>query len=223
MIPDLIWRGILVMGLISFLMLRAFGWRTGDRQDGDLHLTMLLLGAGFMLLETKGWFIWRFFGSTWIVNAVAFSAVLVMILIANLRVPMVRQDGLLLLPGPACVARAEPCRSIRPVSWVAVAGARGCRWNLGTRAHFLCRRNLRDALPALEETGTSAGLQYGRRNSRRIRRGVSLLIGYQYLIALAAAIYLASWALAARRRSWRAQFVSICANPGLSGPRPGHH
>src|ERR1039457_3881093 len=87
MIPDLVWRGILVMGLISLVMLRVFGWRTGDRESAGLDFTMLLLGAGFMLLETKAVVhMALIFGSTWIVNAVVFSAVLVMILIANLPV-----------------------------------------------------------------------------------------------------------------------------------------
>lgn len=87
MIPALVWRGILLMGLISLIMLRLFGWQTGGRESAGLHFAMLFLGAGFMLIETTAVVhMALIFGSTWIVNAVVFSAVLVMILIANLVV-----------------------------------------------------------------------------------------------------------------------------------------
>src|ERR1035441_660951 len=95
MIPGLVWRGFLVMGLISLAMLRVFGWRTGGRESAGLDFTMLLLGAGFMLLETKAVVhMALIFGSTWIVNAVVFSAVLVMILLANLYVLKRKPAGL---------------------------------------------------------------------------------------------------------------------------------
>jgi SAM-dependent methyltransferase len=69
MIPDLVWRGIIVMGLISLIMLRIFAWRTGGPHSGSLNATMLLLGAGFMLLETKAVVhMALIFGSTWILN-----------------------------------------------------------------------------------------------------------------------------------------------------------
>ena len=48
---------------------------------------MFFLGAGFMLLETKGVVhMALLFGCTWIVNSVVFFAILVMILCANLFV-----------------------------------------------------------------------------------------------------------------------------------------
>ncbi len=60
---------------------------------------MFLLGAGFMLVETKAVVhMALLFGGTWIVNSVVFCAVLVMILAANLFV----------LTGAAALAR---CRS----------------------------------------------------------------------------------------------------------------
>ena len=42
MIPDLTWRGIGVVGVISLAMLWLFGWRTGGEQFSRLHITMLL-------------------------------------------------------------------------------------------------------------------------------------------------------------------------------------
>src|SRR6185437_729393 len=51
---------------------------------GVLDTRMLLLGAGFMLLETKAVVhAALLYGSTWIVNTMVFSAILVMILLAN--------------------------------------------------------------------------------------------------------------------------------------------
>ncbi len=87
MIPDLSWRGMAVIGIISLVLLWVFGWRTGPGSFTGLDARMLLLGAGFMLLETKAVVHMAvMFGSTWIVNTVVFSAVLVMILAANLWV-----------------------------------------------------------------------------------------------------------------------------------------
>src|SRR5262249_6998003 len=48
---------------------------------------MFFLGAGFMLLETKGVVhMALLFGSTWVVNSIVFMAVLMMILLSNLFV-----------------------------------------------------------------------------------------------------------------------------------------
>ena len=48
---------------------------------------MFFLGAGFMLLETKGVVqMALLFGSTWMVNSIIFFAILVMILLSNLFV-----------------------------------------------------------------------------------------------------------------------------------------
>ena len=52
---------------------------------------MFFLGAGFMLLETKGVVhMALLFGSTWMVNSIVFFAILVMILLSNLYVLAVR-------------------------------------------------------------------------------------------------------------------------------------
>ena len=55
---------------------------------------MFFLGAGFMLLETKGVVhLALLFGSTWVVNSIVFFAILVMILLSNLFVLAVQADG----------------------------------------------------------------------------------------------------------------------------------
>ncbi|HEX6691608.1 MAG TPA: hypothetical protein VF110_10725 [Burkholderiales bacterium] len=76
-------QGMLVMGLLSALILFGFAPQRRLR----LNPQMFFLGAGFMLLETKGVVhMALLFGSTWIVNSIVFFAILVMILCANLYV-----------------------------------------------------------------------------------------------------------------------------------------
>jgi SAM-dependent methyltransferase len=200
MIPGLVWRGILVMGLISLAMLRLFGWRASERESAGPDVTMSLLGAGFMLLETKAVVhMALIFGSTWMVNAVVFSAVLVMILVANLCVLKLKPAGMapyyagLLLTlalnvavpmdsflGWPLAARALAAGALvlAPVFFAGVVFAmlfRQAKWP----EQALAYNTAGAILGGFAESG-------------------SMIVGFQYLIALAAAIYLASWALAAR-------------------------
>lgn len=102
MVPELSLRGAAVMGALALALLLAFHY-LGGRPTGEpvplawgLNLRMLLLGAGFMLIETKAVVhLALLFGSTWMVNAVVFAAVLVMILAANLFVIWFRPRRLL--------------------------------------------------------------------------------------------------------------------------------
>jgi SAM-dependent methyltransferase len=76
-------QGMLVIAVLSLAILFAFAPLKQVRPNGQ----MFFLGAGFMLLETKGVVhMALLFGSTWIVNSVVFFAILVMILLANLYV-----------------------------------------------------------------------------------------------------------------------------------------
>ena len=66
---------------------------------------MFFLGAGFMLLETKGVVhMALLFGATWMVNSIVFFAILTMILLSNLYVLAVRPRRL----WPYYVAAAWP-------------------------------------------------------------------------------------------------------------------
>ncbi len=88
MIPELSLRGLLVMGSLSLLLLGLFlPQRQGPGESWSVYGHMFLLGAGFMLVETKAVVqLALLFGSTWTVNAVVIFAILVMFLIANLLV-----------------------------------------------------------------------------------------------------------------------------------------
>jgi hypothetical protein len=84
-------EGMIVIGLISIAILFIFAPVRVIRPNWQ----MFFLGAGFMLLETKGVVhMALLFGSTWIVNSVVFAAILVMILLANLFVILVKPRNL---------------------------------------------------------------------------------------------------------------------------------
>lgn len=82
-IPSLNLRGMAIVGVLSIGVLLAFAPVRRGRPDAQ----MFFLGAGFMLLETKGVVhMALLFGATWAVNSIVFGAILVMILVANLLV-----------------------------------------------------------------------------------------------------------------------------------------
>jgi hypothetical protein len=158
---------------------------------------MFFLGAGFMLLETKGVVhMALLFGSTWIVNSIVFFAILVMILCANLY-----------------VIKAKP-RRLAPYYLLLVAAL---------LVNALVPMNLFLSLQPLERTVVSclvvfvpvffAGVIFATvfRESRQpdvdfgwnvagiilggLSEHLSLVLGFNYLILVAIAYYLLSLAL----------------------------
>jgi len=92
-IPTLNLKGMVIIAILSFLIIFGFAPVKQIRPNGR----MFFLGAGFMLLETKGVVhMALLFGSTWIVNSVVFFAILVMILFANFYVLRFRPKNLAL-------------------------------------------------------------------------------------------------------------------------------
>ena len=86
-VPALNLRGIAIVAALSLVILFAFAPLRRVRPNGQ----MFFLGAGFMLLETKGVVhMALLFGATWMVNSIVFFAILVMILLSNLYVLAVR-------------------------------------------------------------------------------------------------------------------------------------
>ena len=76
---------------------------------------MFFLGAGFMLLETKGVVhMALLFGSTWVVNSIVFFAILVMILLSNLFVLAVKPR--VLWPYYLCLTAALLVNAVVPMS-----------------------------------------------------------------------------------------------------------
>jgi SAM-dependent methyltransferase len=84
-------QGMLAVALISAAILLAFAPARRLRPNWQ----MFFLGAGFMLLETKGVVhMALLFGGTWIVNSVVFFAILLMVLAANLYVVRFKPEKL---------------------------------------------------------------------------------------------------------------------------------
>lgn len=202
MIPSLSWRGMLVLALASLAMLWLFGWRTTPHTATRLNLSMLLLGAGFMLLETKAVVhMALIFGSTWTVNAVVFCAVLVMILGANYWVLRRRPPSL--TPYYLVLLAALVANMVTPLDVflglpIAVQGvAAGTLVTLPILSAGVIFARLFSRAPRPEQSlayNTAGAILGG------LSEATSMLIGFQWLLGVAALVYIASW-LAAGRQS----------------------
>jgi len=178
------------------LALRRRLFRAGDPMKGS----MLLLGAGFMLLEVSG--VSRaalLFGTTWTVNAYMVAAILGMILLANLVTSRFRIDpsG---WPGLGLVA-ALLALALCPTAWLA-ALPWAPRVALG--GAFL-------ALPVFFSGLVFVGV-WARSERRDLALGsnilgsllggiaslLSMLVGFQQLAFLTLAVYLGALALVRR-------------------------
>ena len=83
LVPALNVRSMILLGGLSLALL----FLLAPVRDRRPNWQMFFLGAGFMLLETKGVVhMTLLFGSTWLVNSIVFFAILSMILASNLYV-----------------------------------------------------------------------------------------------------------------------------------------
>jgi spermidine synthase len=201
-IPAFSWHGIVVMGLISIAMLWFFGWRGAGAQGGqpDLNVAVLLLGAGFMLIETKAVVhMALIFGSTWTVNAVVFFAVLAMIGVANLWVLNRRPAGLRTYYAGLFVMLAlnvaTPLDSFLGLPQIAQGLAAGVLvLSPVFFAGAIFATLLRDAKRTEQALAyNTAGALIG-----GFTENVSLLVGFNYIIVVAGIIYCASWIFSER-------------------------
>ncbi len=130
-VPD----NYLIVLILTVLVSLAAVWRMVPRIDfrRPSNWNFFLLGAAFALLETPGITeLALVFGSTWITNSIVISAILLMILLANLLV--VRSSGLPLRwstprsPRRCCSTTSSPCGRC----WSSGSGHRSlspaCRW-----------------------------------------------------------------------------------------------
>jgi SAM-dependent methyltransferase len=201
-IPGFSLRGIALMAILSLLIL-ALGLGApvrSIRPNGQ----MFFLGAGFMLLETKGVVhLALLFGSTWIVNSIVFFAILVMVLLSNLYVLAAQPRrthqflfyGLLLaalavnlvVPASAYLALPAGARIVAscavifvPVFFAGVVFATAFR---------------NSAQPDVDLGWNIAGVVLG-----GLSEYLSLVVGFTGLLLIASAYYLLSAVLAPRPR-----------------------
>jgi hypothetical protein len=163
---------------------------------------MVLLGAGFMLLETKAVVhAALLFGSTWIVNIAVFSAVLVMILLANLWVLRRRPVGL--SPYYWGLLFTLALNTVIPLdAFLGLPGfLQGIAAGILLLSPVFCSGVIFAVLfrtavkPEQALAFNTAGAMFG-----GLAESGSMLVGFQYLIGIAGVIYAASWVSIRNRR-----------------------
>jgi spermidine synthase len=189
-------QGMLAVALLSAALLAAFAPRVRAAPNWQ----MFFLGAGFMLLETKGVVhMALLFGSTWVVNSAVFAAILAMILAANLYVLKMRPRNLLpyyaLLAAALVVNLAVPLNtylSLAPFARTIVSCA--VVFVPVFFAGVIFATLFRDSRePDVDFGWNVAGVVAG-----GLSEHLSLVLGFNYLLIVAAAYYLAAFALRPR-------------------------
>jgi hypothetical protein len=73
-----------ILSLAAISVRKVFDFGPGGR---GFHVPLFLMGAAFLLIETRGvTSLSLLFGSTWVVNSAVFAGILVMVILANLAV-----------------------------------------------------------------------------------------------------------------------------------------
>ena len=194
--------GIYMIAGLSIVILLAFTWpiwfSKNSLADGVRVWPsgrMFFLGAGFMLLETKGVVhMALLFGSTWIVNSVVFFAILVMILLANLFTAVLKPKNLLpyyvLLIAALLVNVFVPMDRFLAFSGMARLIVSPCVIFVPIFfAGVIFATSFRDsAHPDIAMGSNIAGVILG-----GLSENLSMMIGFNYLVGIAIGFYLLSW------------------------------
>jgi hypothetical protein len=189
-------QGMLAVAVLSLVILLAFAPVRRLRPNWQ----MFFLGAGFMLLETKAVVhMALLFGGTWVVNSVVFFAILVMILCANLYVLAVKPRNLapyyVLLVAALLVNALVPMDvflSLPPVARIAASCLVVFVPVFFAGVIFACAfRESRQ--PDIDFGSNVAGIILG-----GLSEHLSLVLGFNYLLLVAAGYYVLSLALRPR-------------------------
>jgi hypothetical protein len=197
MIPGLSLRGMAIMAGLALVLFVIVVRSSPDRgRAWRLDPRMFFLGAGFMLIETKAVVhMALLFGSTWMVNTIVFSGVLVMILAANLFVWRVRPRSLAPYYVGLMIALAfngliplDALLGLSRVWQVVAAGLLAFTPMLFAGAIFAVCFN-KSAQPDQDFGANVAGAMFG-----GLLENSSMLLGFQYLTLVIAALYaLSMW------------------------------
>jgi SAM-dependent methyltransferase len=189
-------QGMAAIALISVAILLAFAPTRRLRPNWQ----MFFLGAGFMLLEAKGVVhMALLFGSTWVVNSVVFFAILVMVLAANLYVLRFKPARLLpyylLLVAALLVNALVPMNvflSLSPL-WRTFASCAVVFVPVFFAGVVFAGAFRRSPEPDVDFGWNVAGIILG-----GLSEHLSLVVGFNQLLLLAAAYYVLSAALRPR-------------------------
>jgi len=155
---------------------------------------MFFLGAGFMLLETKGVVhMALLFGSTWVVNSIVFAAILLMILAANLYVLQAKPRRV--LPCYALLIAALLVNALVPMNvflslapWARIVASCAVVFLPIFFAGVIFAAAFRDSRrPDVDFGSNVAGIVVG-----GLSEQLSLVVGFNYLIFVAVGFYLLS-------------------------------
>jgi SAM-dependent methyltransferase len=212
MIPGVSLRGGAIMAAIAALLLAsafarrgsgelrrdsaqaAAGGEGGSSNPAGLLVQMFFLGAGFMLVETKAVVhMALLFGGTWIVNSVVIFAVLVMILVANLFVAIARPRRLAFfyaaLVASLVVSALVPMDTFLGMdrgSQIAAASA------LAFTPIFFAGVIFAVSFTAAVEPDRAFGANIAGAMFGGLAEYSSMLLGFQYLLFVAVALYIIS-------------------------------
>jgi SAM-dependent methyltransferase len=197
-IPSLNLRGIALIGVLSLAMLFAFTPVRTLRPNGQ----MFFLGAGFMLLETKGVVhMALLFGSTWMVNSIVFFSILAMILLSNLYVLAIKPH--MLWPYFAMLVLALLVGSLVPMnSFLSLPGA--ARMIASCSLFYIPVFFAGVIFATAFRDSTRPDIDFGSNIGGIILGGLSeylsLVLGFNHLLWVAIAYYLLASALGPWRR-----------------------
>jgi spermidine synthase len=203
-IPALNLRSMALIAVLSLIILYALSPVRRVRPNWQ----MFFLGAGFMLLETKGVVhMALLFGSTWLVNSVVFFAILVMILFSNLYVLAIKPKKL--WPYYVLLSAALLLNILVPMSrflalpgWGKVAVSCAVIFVPIFFAGIIFATSFRDSSqPDVDFGSNIAGAILG-----GLAENLSLMVGFNYLLLIALGFYLLSAVL---RRFIPARVVAV--------------
>jgi SAM-dependent methyltransferase len=196
-IPTLNLRGIALLAVLSLIVLFAVAPARTIRPDGQ----MFFLGAGFMLLETKGVVhMALLFGSTWVVNSIVFFSILCMILLSNLYVLALRPRRL--APYFVLLILALLANSLIPMSsFLSLPGASKmiASCSVVYIPVFFAGVIFATAFRERANADIAFGSNVGGIILGGLSEYLSLVVGFNHLLLVAIGYYILAWALGGRR------------------------
>jgi spermidine synthase len=189
-IPSLNLRSMALIATLSLVILYIFS----PVRRVQPNWQMFFLGAGFMLLETKGVVhMALLFGSTWLVNSVVFFAILVMILASNFFVLLLKPQKL--WPYYLLLCAALLVNVLVPMSrFLALPGAGKVAVSCAVIfvpiffAGIIFGTSFRDSRqPDIDFGSNIAGAILG-----GLAENLSLMVGFNYLLIIALVFYVLS-------------------------------
>jgi len=220
--PYLLDRGVAPRYLLALGLMIAFAvvavtltTRRGGRSVREFSPHFFVLGVAFLLLETRSLVTFSLlFGTTWIVNALAFFAILLVVLAAiavnaRLRIRSAWPIYTAIFVALALNALVPPTALLLDPPWLRYGLAAALVFAPIFFANVAFSFSFRDSRAAdMAFASNVVGAMVG-----GVLEWTALLTGYQSLIAVAAALYLVAYLLATR---WR-----FLADRGLA-PAPAY-